>query len=233
MRELMPSDGSVSCCSSRRARWCDARSDAKRYRWAARSQSQIAGGGRPRRQMGSRPINRRRRDQRSENQRPSNQRTERHEAQSHIDKHGCRWSSTRLNHSSSTSDASHDELTSVVEHSERESHLTPPLDALQWTIFGPVTIQHQNRQIKITSHPRPIDSARARAGAAQLSHQTLRGFGSRPISRCGSVDTSAHRIRARGAFSPRSQPSPRCSSAADRRLSPPFSRPACVFDSVP
>jgi hypothetical protein len=77
----------------------------------------------------------------------------------------------------------------VVEHSERESHLTPPLDALQWTIFSLVTIQHQNRQIKITSHPRPIDGARAPAGAAQLSHQTLTGFGSRPILRCGSAQT--------------------------------------------
>jgi hypothetical protein len=112
----------------------------------------------------------------------------------------------------------------VVAHSERESHLTPPLDALQWTIFGPVTIQHQNRQIKITSHPRPIDSTRAPAGAAQLSHQTLRGFGPRPISWRGAVNTTARRLVAHRAFSPRSQ---RCSSltaaffsrlAADSRL---------------
>lgn len=103
----------------------------------------------------------------------------------------------------------------MVEHSERESHLTPPLDALQWTIFGLVTIQHQNRQIKITSHPRPIDSARARAGAAQLSHQTLRGFGPRPISRCGAVNTRARRLVARRAFSPHSQ---RCSSLPATRF---------------
>jgi hypothetical protein len=82
-------------------------------------------------------------------------------AQSQIDKKECRRCSTRLKHNRSTPGGSHDELTSVVEHSERESHLTPPLDALQWTIFTPVTIQHQNRQIKITSHPRPIDDARA------------------------------------------------------------------------
>jgi len=87
-------------------------------------------------------------------------------AQSRIDKKECRWRSTRLKHNRSTPGGSHDELTSVVEHSERESHLTPPLDALQWTIFTPVTIQHQNRQIKITSHPRPIDDARAHLGVA-------------------------------------------------------------------
>lgn len=89
----------------------------------------------------------------------------------------------------------------MVEHSERESHLTPPLDALQWTIFSPVTIQHQNRQIKITSHPRPIDGARAPAGAAQLSHQTLTGFGSRPILRCASAQTRQRIARARCAVS--------------------------------
>jgi len=94
----------------------------------------------------------------------------------------------------------------VVEHSERESHLTPPLDALQWTIFSPVTIQHQNRQIKITSHPRPIDAARARADAGRLSHQTLRGFGSRPISWRGVVKKRARGSRVQRAFSPLSLP---------------------------
>ena len=137
MRELMhrQCDQFVSSRSSRCERWCGARSDAKRYRWAVRSQSQIAACGPARRQM----------SRGAENRRPMN-----HCAQAHVDKNGCRWSSTRLSHSSSTSDGSHDELTSVVEHSERESHLTPPLDALQWTIFGSMTIQRQNRWIKIT-----------------------------------------------------------------------------------
>ena len=71
----------------------------------------------------------------------------------------------------------------MVEHSERESHLTPQRDALQWTIFGPVTIQHQNRQIKITWLLERIDVADASGGASQLSHQTPRGFGSLPLSR--------------------------------------------------
>lgn len=71
----------------------------------------------------------------------------------------------------------------MVEHSERESHLTPQRDALQWTIFGPVTIQHQNRQIKITRLLERIVATEGWGGASQLSHQTLRGFGSTPLSR--------------------------------------------------
>ena len=93
-----------------------------------------------------------------------------------------RWRKSRLNHSRSNPDVSHDELTSVVEHSERESHLALPLDALQWTIFGGVTIQHQNRQIKITRSPPTIDETHAPTLPSQLSHQTLRGFGSTRIS---------------------------------------------------
>lgn len=92
------------------------------------------------------------------------------------------WRNTRLNHSRSNPDVSHDELTSVVEHSERESHLALPLDALQWTIFDGVTIQHQNRQIKITRSTPTIDETHAPARPPQLSHQTLRGFGSTRIS---------------------------------------------------
>jgi hypothetical protein len=70
----------------------------------------------------------------------------------------------------------------VVEHSERESHLTLPLDALQWTILCGVTIQHQNRQIKITHRPWAIDGGQTSQQPSQLSHQTLRGFGSTLIS---------------------------------------------------
>jgi hypothetical protein len=66
----------------------------------------------------------------------------------------------------------------VVEHSERESHLTPPVDALQWTILRPVTIQHQNRQIKITRRVQTIDVTHEAGWAARVSHQTPRGFGS-------------------------------------------------------
>jgi hypothetical protein len=70
----------------------------------------------------------------------------------------------------------------VVEHSERESHLTPPVDALQWTILRPVTIQHQNRQIKITRRLQAIDVTHEAGRVARVSHQTLRGFGSTLIS---------------------------------------------------
>jgi hypothetical protein len=59
------------------------------------------------------------------------------------------------------------------DNSERESHLTPASDTHQWTIFGLVTIQRQNRWIKITRVTAAIASRRACHRAPQLSHQTL------------------------------------------------------------
>src|SRR4051794_18115059 len=72
-------------------------------------------------------------------------------------------------------------LTSLLEDSERESHLTLARDALQWTIFDPVTIQRQNRWIKITAARVVITIASDRTRRSQLSQQTPDGFGCRAI----------------------------------------------------